>query len=653
MTRAQLTRCALLVSAFVVAGLVGPAAAAAATPSAPPVFGLFGVDISDLVGDVVKGLFDLLVPDFASKWASQLVAWMVAVPDVSNANTFPDLNAFQQQLLAVGYGLIGLGFVAASLQYLAAGITGRMGAADAFQRTAVACGLLIFYPKLIGLVTVGTNLLTDAIVSAPRVTKGIDTMLGAAFVLAAATGGFSIGMAVGAGIACLWFLAGIFVMKIALTAALAILLLSGSLVLACHAVPSLSWLPRLWGSVLVAVHAIPIAWALIFAAAALLTSDSLIFNQGLGSSLEAAVKPFVAVACLYLAYKTPAFLMATARTMGVNFTGLAPAMGRGGGGGGAGGRLAGVGAGAGGPGNVARRALQTHGDRMRGLRAAISARSAIPATRARAAVSQRASGAATAAKRAAAPVAVNAAAALGPADGSARARALSGAAAGAKKTGTAVRGAARGAASGARALKSANDWWRELPRQGAALRNGTAPKPGPGNSDTARTPGVNGTADSRSAAAAARRPRSHENATDVTGANGTRTGSRDHGTTPPRPGSAQAARTPGGEQTPKRAPRMPAPTNGAVPATSAPAGTAASSSPSSPPKATPAPPNRPPSGPGASTASAPGSSPNGAAPKAKAARPATSAKSSASPTPPPPAAQTRSDRPAPRPPRSR
>jgi hypothetical protein len=635
--RAQLTRCALLVSVVAVAGLVGPATALAATPSAPPpVFALFGVDISNLVGDVVKGLVDLLVPDFASHWATQLVAWMVAVPDVSNTKTFPELNAFQQQLLAVGFGLVGIGFVAACLQYLAAGITGRMNAIDGFQRAAVATGLLIFYPKLMGIATVGTNLLTDAIVTAPRVTKGIDTMLGAAFVLAVATGGFSVGMAVGAAVACLWFLAGIFVMKIALTAAMAILLLSGSIILALHAVPSLSWLPRLWSSVLIAAHAIPIAWALIFAAAALLTSDSLIFNQGLGSSLEAAVKPFVAVACLYLAYKAPAFLLAAARTMGVNMTGMAPAMG-GMGGRGGGGVAA---AGAGGPGgNVARRALQTHGDRMRGLRAAISARSGAPVARVRQAVGQGASSATNVAKRTAAPVAVNAAAALGPADGSARARALSGAGAGAKKTASAARGAARGAANAGRAMRSANDWWRtQLPRQGAQLRNGTASSPGgPGTRPSAN--GAAAGAEDARAQAAARRPASREKATDVTRTNGNggRNGSPDGA---PRP------------KTPPRAPRTPT-RAGADAHAAVPSGPAGSTSSRQTGKAASAPST---SAPGPVVSTAAPSSPSGAgAAKPPAARPTTtpSAPVKARPSAPPPLADTRSDRPTPRPPQTR
>ncbi|RKQ90497.1 hypothetical protein C8N24_0302 [Solirubrobacter pauli] len=642
MTRAQLTRCALLVSAFAVAGLVGPAAALAATPSAPPpVFGLFGVDISDLVGDVVKGVFDVLVPDFASKWATQLVAWMVAVPDVSNTKTFPELNAFQQQLLAVGFGLVGIGFVAAALQYLAAGITGRMNAVDAFQRSAVACGMLVFYPKLMGLATVGTNLLTDAIVTAPRITKGIDTMLGAAFVLAVATGGFSVGMAVGAAAACLWFLAGIFVMKIAITAAMAILLLSGGIVLGLHAFAPLSWLPRLWSSVLVAVHAIPIAWALIFAAAALLTSDSLIFNQGLGASLEAAVKPFVAVACLYLAYKAPAFLLAAARTMGVNMTGLAPAMGggRGGGGGGGGGRIPGVGAaaGAGGPGgNVARRALQTHGDRMRGLRAAIGARSAAPAARVRQAVSQSASSATSAAKRAAAPVAVNAAAALGPADGSARARALSTASNGAKKTGTAVRGAAQGAATGARAVRSANDWWRtQLPQKGAQLRNGI---PGtPATSASRQGDGAAAAPGSSDASASARRPASREKTSDVTRtANGN--GSRDGAPRTQAP-AARTPRTPSGAGAGAR-PAVPTGPSGSKPAN----GKAATAPSTSAP------------GPVVSAGSASGAANNASAARAKPSGVAAAATKAAADKPgkpkPPPAAQTTSDRPTPRPPRS-
>ena len=465
MTRAQLTRCAVLVSAFAAVGLFGPAAALASTHGATPVFGLFGVDVGKLVGDVVKSLFDFIVPDFASKWASQLIGWLVAVPDVTNASQFRNLNEFRKQLIGVGFGLTALGFVVASLQYLAAGLTGRMNAVDSFKRSAFVAGALVSYPQVMGAGILATNLLTRAIVTQPNVVTGIDTAIGAAFVLAAVTGGFTLGMAIAAGLACLYFLASIFVIKIALTAVVAILYVAGALVLPMHTVPSLSWLPRLWGSAMVAVLVIPVAWALIFAVAALLTSDSLIFNHGLGANLEAAVKPFAAVACFYLAAKTPAFLLTCARSMGVNFGGMMPHGGGGGGGVGGLGRLAG-GATGGGPGQVARRALQTHADRMRGLRAVIASRTGGGAPALAGSVRRGGSAAPTSsAPKPAGPVAPSAAA-----DASTSTGPLKRVTEGARGAGKVARGAGRGVARVAQGARRANDWWQQLPVDGRQQR---------------------------------------------------------------------------------------------------------------------------------------------------------------------------------------
>ena len=35
---------------------------------------ILGIDVGDLVGDVVRALLDLLVPDFTGRWANRLVA---------------------------------------------------------------------------------------------------------------------------------------------------------------------------------------------------------------------------------------------------------------------------------------------------------------------------------------------------------------------------------------------------------------------------------------------------------------------------------------------------------------------------------------------------------------------------------------------------
>ena len=160
------------------------------------------------------------------------------------------------------------------------------------------------------------NHLTAAVIRHPAVADGINTAIGGALVLGVVSSGLSLGLAAGALLAALFFLAAIFVMKIALTAMLCVLLVSGALVLALLPLPQGEGLARLWGAGLLAAVTIPVSWALVFAVVGLVASDALV-GHGLGPGLEAAVKPFVAVACLYLVYKTPGFLVAQARMLGV------------------------------------------------------------------------------------------------------------------------------------------------------------------------------------------------------------------------------------------------------------------------------------------------------------------------------------------------
>src|SRR4051794_8916553 len=102
---------------------------------------IFGIDVGHLVGDVVRALLDLLVPDFTGRWANRLVAWLVALPDVTDRRQFPQLNGFRRDLTAVGYGLLSLSFAGAALQAWAAGLVdGRSPHLPALSRAVMAAG---------------------------------------------------------------------------------------------------------------------------------------------------------------------------------------------------------------------------------------------------------------------------------------------------------------------------------------------------------------------------------------------------------------------------------------------------------------------------------------------------------------------------------
>ena len=243
---------------------------------------IFGIDVGHLVGDIVRSLIDLLVPDFTGRWANRLVAWLVALPQVTDASQFPALNAFRRELTAVGYGLLSLTFAGAALQAWAAGLVdGRPHALTALSRAALAAGALAAYPSLVGQLVLAVNHLTAAVIRHPAVASGINTAIGGALVLGVVSSGLSLGLAAGALLAAMFFLAAIFVMKIALTAMLCVLLVSGALVLALLPLPQGEGLARLWGAGLLAAVTIPVSWALVFSVVGLVASDALV-GHGLG-----------------------------------------------------------------------------------------------------------------------------------------------------------------------------------------------------------------------------------------------------------------------------------------------------------------------------------------------------------------------------------
>jgi hypothetical protein len=463
-TLARRTKLLVGLSLLLAASLIGPAAAQASVLAATghmPV-ALFGLDVGQLVGDIIKRLVDLVVPDFASHWAAALVKWLVAVPDVSNRTTYPHLNAVRSGLVGVGFALLGCSITASALQIM----LGASRGAEAMKRAVVAGGVLVSYPKLFAIAVLAINITTGELITQPLVIHGIDDMLGAALVVAAITGGVSLGLALGAATACMYFVAALMVIKIGLTAIEAFLLLSGALVWGLYPLPGTSWLARMWTAGAVTVALIPITWALIFAAGALLSSDALLWSTsgkpgGLPTDLQQIVKPFAAVACFWVAYKAPVALLAACRIAGLSSSSMLPGAGAGAAGaaGAAGGRSR----------NPLAGAVQTNRDRFRAIGMDARTRTAPLAASARQRAGALRASAVHSVGQRLAPLAASASTAAG-APSSARGQTFDDAI-------TAAGATARGAAKAAEAAKTiatapvrANRAWRKLPEQGAAAR---------------------------------------------------------------------------------------------------------------------------------------------------------------------------------------
>src|SRR4051794_19248986 len=181
------------------------------------VLGLFGIDVGDLVEKAIRTLVDVLVPDFAAGWSSSLIQALVAVPDASGPG-FQRLGGLREQLLGVGFALLSLCVVAGGLQVWLAGIaTGGLRAGELLRRAVVAAIALAVFPTLLEVATVGTNLATAQLIRSHAVQQGIDAAFGEAFVFGAFTAGLSLGLAIPAAFAAVWFIVALLVMKAGLT----------------------------------------------------------------------------------------------------------------------------------------------------------------------------------------------------------------------------------------------------------------------------------------------------------------------------------------------------------------------------------------------------------------------------------------------------
>lgn len=429
---------------------------------------LFGVDIGDLVQGIIEKIVSLVLPsDLAGHWAVGLVRWLVVIPDVADAGRFPHVNAFRSGLVGIGFALLALSITLCGLQIA----LGAPILADTVKRTVVAAGVLVIYPTLISTVIRGVNIITGDLLTNRLIAEGTDKMLGGALIVGVATGGFGWSLVLGAALFCLYFIAALMVIKIGLTAVVAVLLLAGAFVWGLYPLPATAWIARSWMSAAFTVGLIPIGWALVFSAGALLSSDSLVWASsggGLGDQLEAVAKPFSALGCFWVAYRTPSYVLTAARFLGISPGAMAAGRGTGG-------RPA--------PSRPGASAVRTNTDRFRAISQRIGARATPVAARVKSRAVALNDAARQTSRAKIAPAAVTASLAAGGPD-TKTGRIADRAGAGLARTGAQ---AARGLKAMVSAPVKANRGWRELAAEGAELRRTAVPAPAPGSADNRAT----------------------------------------------------------------------------------------------------------------------------------------------------------------------
>jgi len=283
-------------------------------------------DLPDLTPDIpgpadlVRAMFEFLLKTFFGIQVGvtrRAVEFLVAQPVYSDETRYPELGRLRAYVSAGGWAILTLTIAVAALRYWASGFTasGSYEAIQGMVRGAAAAAAMVVYPQVFEWVCVAGNLLTHALLEAPGVRGGLTKLLAAALVVNFAT----LGVGSIATVAAVVLLLLLVVSKIVIATVLALLFVSGGLVIALWPLPETAWLARAWLQALFAVLLWPVVWALCFALFAVLGQSAFSFKGEFGDEL---VKPFVTVAALWVAFKAPQLVARQAM-----LAGLAPSLG--------------------------------------------------------------------------------------------------------------------------------------------------------------------------------------------------------------------------------------------------------------------------------------------------------------------------------------
>jgi len=294
----------VVLAALAITQLLTPAPARADIPVVGPIVsGVTGV-LGGVANDIfVKGFGALLQFIFGSvltDLAKSFLKDLLDITPLSGPGAPVGLDQLHDDIVGAGWGLLTLSFTGAAIGYWLSCYTssGAQQAATAFARTVGAIGLLISSPYIFSAATEAVNQLTAGIITLPVVAHGMTGLFEHIFVGSLLTQG-GLGM-IAALIAVVMALALILV-KITITALLAVLYVLSPLAIGLWPVEQLSWLLRTLLQVAFVALIFPVLWAACFAVFAVL-SPTFVASLGL-------LSPLVAVAALIIAFKLPFALL--------------------------------------------------------------------------------------------------------------------------------------------------------------------------------------------------------------------------------------------------------------------------------------------------------------------------------------------------------
>jgi hypothetical protein len=307
------------VATIAVISLLSPQDSRAAidlTPSLPNPFDIGIPGPAELVSNVFEFFFQTFF-GIEAKVTRRAVEWLIAAPIYTDRAQFGELNQLRSYVTVAAWALFTLVFTVSGVRYYASGFTsgGSYEAVEALSRGGLAAGALAVYPEVFGSLSVATNHLTYGITHGPGVESGLTKLLGAATVASFTP----LGVGTIAAVVAVVLLLLLLVTKIVIATLLALLYVAAPLAIALWPLPETSWLARTWLQSLIGVLLWPVVWALCFALFAVMGASAFTLTGSFGTEL---VKPWVAVAALFVSFKAPQLLARQAM-----LAGLTPSLG--------------------------------------------------------------------------------------------------------------------------------------------------------------------------------------------------------------------------------------------------------------------------------------------------------------------------------------
>jgi hypothetical protein len=283
--------------------------------------GLPSLNPADWAVEGVQAILKFFFGNSIEKIADVFVNLLLAVPHLSDPKRFPGLNAYHDYVMGAGWGLLALSFIFVCLQYWASSYTssGAQQAAIGFTRVIGGIGLMLCFPIAFGLTSDAVNELTAGLIKNPYVGDNLGTLIEATFVGGITSGG---GLSLLVGIAALVMAIVLLVVKVCITAVLAVLFVLSPLAIGLWPFEPVAWALRSLAQAMLVLLCFPVLWAACFGTFAVLTPAALAPGAagGLGSALLTSV---VGLACLIVAFKLPFAVLRIATGMG-----LVPSMSR-------------------------------------------------------------------------------------------------------------------------------------------------------------------------------------------------------------------------------------------------------------------------------------------------------------------------------------